>query len=136
MAMILNPYIGFSGEARDALAFYKDVFGGEATLSTFGEGGMPHEPGQENLVMHAQLTTPDGFTLMMSDGQPASGAVKDGFSISLSGDDKDKLRGFWDKLAEGGTVTQPLVEAPWGDSFGMLTDKFGTDWMVNISGQR
>ena len=58
------------------------------------------------------------------------------FSISLSGDDDRELRGYWDKLAAGGTVTLPLEKAPWGDSFGMLTDKFGTPWMVNIAGPR
>jgi PhnB protein len=134
MAMLLNPYLGFSGQARDALAFYTSVFGGEATIMTFAEGGMPHEPGQENLIMHAQLTTPDGFTLMLSDGSRTPGAFQDGYSISVSGNEDEKLKGIWDALSEGGEIMQPYVTAPWGDKFGMLRDKFGINWMLNSGG--
>jgi len=131
MAMILNPYLGFSGEAREALEFYKSVFGGEASILTYGEGGMTPEAGQENHIMHAQLTTPDGFTLMLSDGSRTPGEFQDGYSVSLSGDEKDRLQGFWNKLSEGAEIMQPYEEAPWGDKFGMLRDRFGVNWMVN-----
>ncbi len=133
MSVLLNHYLGFSGTARDALDFYAAIFGGETTVMTFAEGGMPHEPGQENFIMHAQLTTPDGFTLMLSDGSRTPGEFQDGYSISLSGDDDAKLSGFWDGLSAGGEIMQPLVAAPWGDKFGMLRDKFGINWMVNIA---
>jgi PhnB protein len=135
MASKLNPYLQFNGNAREAIDFYHDVFGGELTTSTYAEGGMADDPADAERLMHGQLETDAGFTLMASDsptrmGQQASG----GFSISLSGDDETELRGYWDRLAEGGTVTQPLEKAPWGDSFGMLDDRFGTPWMVNIAG--
>lgn len=134
MAMILNPYLGFSGEARDALAFYTSVFGGSSTIMTFDEGGMPHEAGQENNIMHAQLTTEAGFTLMLSDGSRTPGQFQDGYSISVSGDEDGKLQGYWDKLSDGAEIMQPYVEAPWGDKFGMLRDRFGVNWMINSGG--
>lgn len=134
MALLLNPYLGFSGEARGALAFYKSVLGGDATVMTFAEGGMPHEPGQENHIMHAQLTTADGLVIMLSDGSRTPGKFQDGYSISLSGDEDVKLQKIWDELSEEGEVMQPYVEAPWGDKFGMLRDKFGINWMLNSGG--
>ena len=136
MASRLNPYLAFNGTAREAMEFYKSALGGELTLSTFGEFGAP-EGVDPNGVMHAQLETPSGFTVMASDtmsGQPAPD--QSSISVSLSGDDADELRGYWDKLSEGGTVTMPLERQMWGDEFGMLTDRFGTSWMVNIAGER
>ena len=137
MASRLNPYINFRSTARQAMEFYKSVFGGELTLSTFAQGGMPHEPAEADLIMHGQLETPKGFTIMGSD-TPATMPYTPGtnYSVSLSGDDEAELRGYWDKLIVGGTVTMPLMKAPWGDSFGMAADKFGTSWMVNISARK
>ncbi len=129
----LNPYLHFNGDARQAMEFYKSVFGGELTLSTFGENGMADTPDADK-VMHAQLESSAGYTIMGSDApshievQPVSGV-----SISLSGDDGDALRGYWEKLAAAGTVSMPLEKQMWGDEFGMVTDQFGIEWMVNIS---
>jgi PhnB protein len=137
MSITLNPYISFKGEAKEAMDFYQSVFGGELTRSSFAEFGMAHDASEGDLIMHSQLTTEIGITLMASD-TPSDMDYKPGtnVSISLSGTDTDEtvLRGYWDKLAEGGTVAQPLVQAPWGDSFGMLVDKFGINWLVNIGG--
>lgn len=125
----------FKKSARDAMEFYKSVFGGELTMSTYGEGAPGHhEPGQENMIMHAMLKTPNGLTLMASDAPEG----KDTMTISLSGEveDEEMLKGYWEKLIDGGRVNQPLEKAPWGDLFGMVTDKFGIDWMVNIAGAK
>ena len=131
----LNPYLNFDGTAREAMAFYKSVFGGEMTMSTFGEGGMPHDPSEKDLIMHSQLETPSGFTLMGADVPSSHEGVESGNgAISLSGDNDAELRGYWDKLSKGGQVAQPLEKAPWGDSFGMLVDQFGVMWLVNITG--
>jgi PhnB protein len=132
MASRLNPYLGFDGNARDAMEFYRSVFGGELNVSTFGESGMPDGPGADK-VMHAQLETPAGFTLMASDTPPGMGytAPNGTISVSLSGNDQD-LRGYWEKLSDGGTVTMPLEKQMWGDEFGMCTDRYGIPWMVNI----
>lgn len=134
MAVTLNPYLNFRTGTREAMTFYQSVFGGELNVSTFADFGAAQDPSEADLVMHSQLTTPD-LTLMAADVpsrmELASGST---ISVSLSGDDDAKLRGWYDALADGGTVLEPLTVAPWGDAFGMLVDKFGTTWLVNIAG--
>jgi PhnB protein len=134
MASRLNPYLSFRDSAREAMEFYQQVLGGELTINTFGEYGMADDPAVAGLVMHAQLETPDGFTLMASDTPPGMERT-DGTSItvSLSGDDAEALRGYFAGLAEGGTVSMPLERQMWGDEYGALTDRFGVPWMANIS---
>jgi PhnB protein len=128
----LNPYISFADNARQAMEFYRGVFGGELTMNTFGEMGGA-APGDENKIMHSQLETPAGYTLMASDA-PAGMPHSEGSSISVSlSGDTDDLRGYFTKLSEGGSVTVPLEKQMWGDEFGMCVDKFGTHWMVNIT---
>jgi len=136
MTTNLNPYLNFRGTARDAMTFYQSVLGGELISNTFDDFGMQVGEGEGSLLMHSQLTAPAGFLLMGADvpsHMDYSRGVNDG-SVSLSGDDEAELTGYWQKLSEGATISQPLEKAPWGDSFGMLTDKFGITWLVNISG--
>jgi PhnB protein len=135
MASRLNPYISFDSTARQAMEFYRDVFGGDLRINTFGEFGS-QDSAEADKVMHAQLETDNGFTLMASD-TPAGMQRNPGdtITISLSGDDADALRGYWDKLSAGGNVTMPLEKQMWGDEFGMCVDKFGIPWMVNITQQ-
>ncbi len=123
----LNPYLNFDGKAKEVMEFYSSALGGKLTMSTFKEGGMPHDPSEENKIMHAMLVADNGITLMASD-TPKEWEYKPGtnISISLSGDEEVELQGYWDKLSAGGKVEQPLVPAPWGD-------KFGIRWMVNIA---
>lgn len=132
MASRLNPYLSFRADARQAMEFYKSVFGGTLTLNTFGEFGSP-EGADADKVMHAQLETDNGFTLMASD-TPAGMEHTPGtnITVSLSGDDTDDLHGYWEKLSDGGTVTVPFEKQMWGDEFGACVDKFGIPWMVNI----
>jgi PhnB protein len=132
VASRLNPYISFDGNAREAMEFYKSVFGGDLTVNTFGEYGSPDEPGADK-IMHGQLETDSGFTLMGAD-TPPHGQYKPGenIAISLSGDDGDELRGYWEKLSGGGMVAVPLEKQMWGDEFGMCVDRYGIGWMVNI----
>jgi PhnB protein len=135
MATRLNPYLNFRNTTRQAMEFYQSVFGGELAMSTFGEFGASDDPAEKDKIMHAQLEAGSAFTLMAAD-TPNSMDYQPGtnLSVSLSGDDEPELRGYWDKLSAGGTVTMPLDQAPWGDRFGMCVDKFGTSWMVNIAG--
>lgn len=135
MTTRLNPYLNFRDNARQAMEFYRTVFGGHLDLSTFGEMHATDDPAENDKIMHSMLTTAGGLVLMGSDtpkgmDEPRGG----GYSISLSGEDETELRGYWNELADGGTVAVPLERAPWGDMFGMCTDRFGVDWMVNIAG--
>lgn len=137
MTSKLNPYISFNDNAREAMEFYKTVFGGELTLSTFGENGMTDHGVKPEGIMHAMLVADNGITIMASDS--ATGmrefVLGTNMSISLSGDNEEELTGYYKKLVEGGKEEQPLTKAPWGDTFGMCIDKFGTFWMVNIAGK-
>ncbi len=130
--MRLNPYLTFQGQAREAMEFYHSAFGGELTVMTYADmGGLGMPEDQHHLVMHADLMVNDGVSLMGSD-QPGSDQASG--PITLSGDEDAVLRGWWDGLAAGAEITAPLEAAPWGDSFGQLTDRFGVAWMVNIAG--
>jgi PhnB protein len=134
MASRLNPYISFTDNAREAMEFYKEVFGGELRMSTFGEFGQADSPVADK-IMHANLETPSGFTLMAADTPPGMTHTRgDHIAVSLSGDDADELRGYWEKLSAGGQISVPLEKQMWGDEFGMCTDKYGIGWMVNIAG--
>ena len=134
----LNPYLSFKNEARAAMEYYQSVFGGELTVSTFSEyPDMVEDPAEQDLVMHAQLETPDGFVLMGADTPSRMPYEKPaGISVSVSGDDEASLQSYWDKLVDGGTVVMPFDTPPWGGRFGMLTDRFGIDWMVAVNAQQ
>lgn len=134
MKSILNPYINFKDNTRQAMEFYHSVFGGKLNMSTFKEYHASQDPSEDDKIMHAMLQTDNGIVLMAADTpdrmeyQPGTN-----FSISLSGDDEAELTGYYQKLSAGGTIVEPLTKAPWGDTFGMFKDKFGVDWMVNIA---
>lgn len=131
----LNPYLSFRDDARQAMEFYQSVFGGELTMNTYEEFHASEDPAEKDKIMHANLQTPGGLALMAAD-TPNSMEFdnRSNISISLSGDDEAELRGYWEKLSEGGQVRMPFEKAPWGDLFGMCTDRFGIAWMVNVAG--
>lgn len=131
----LNPYVHFKDNAREAMAFYQGVFGGELRMNTFKEFGASQDPSEDNRIMHAELETPNGLTLMAAD-TPSQMEYRPGdtITLSLSGENEAELRGYYEKLCVGGQIQQPLEKAPWGDTFGMVNDRYGIEWMVNISG--
>lgn len=133
----LSPYLHFNGNCQEALEFYESVFGGELTISRFSD--FPSPDGSEipsdyqDKVMHSTLAG-EHVTFMASDAPPGmQGTVGDNVSLSLAGTDQAVLTKYFEGLSAGGTVTVPLSKQVWGDTFGMLTDKFGVHWMVNIS---
>ena len=137
MSINLNPYLNFpDARAREAMELYHSVMGGELSIMTFGDMGT--EGPLADQVMHAQLEVPGGLVLMGADAPPEMVQVTfgDSISVSLSGgpEDGDQLRSWFAALSEGGEVRQPLEAAPWGDEFGMLVDRFGISWMVNVAG--
>jgi len=135
MSTVLNPYLSFRGTAREAMEFYRDVFGGELQVSTFGDFQAAEDPSETGLVMHSRLITTAGYVLMGSD-TPERRPLTPGnsISVSLGGEEREELEGYWNGLSQGATITQPLTASPWGDSFGMLVDRFGVTWLVNIAG--
>lgn len=139
MKTLLCPYINFQGTAKEAMEFYKTVFGGKLDMTTFGQAQMEGvEDSEKDQVMHAMLEAENGLTFMASD-VPAHMPFQAGSTVnmSLSGDNEEELKGYWEKLSEGAKhITMELSPAPWGDTFGMLTDKFGINWMVNITGKK
>jgi PhnB protein len=133
----LNPYINFKDNTRQAMEFYHTVFGGKLNLSTFKEFHASQDPSEDNLIMHSVLEADNGITFMASD-TPNRMEYRPGtnMNMSLMGDNEEELTAYFEKLSDGGMVTMPLQKAIWGDSFGMCVDKFGVQWLVNISGQR
>ncbi|MDQ6790326.1 MAG: VOC family protein [Candidatus Dormibacteraeota bacterium] len=131
----LNPYLSFKDSTREAMEFYRSVFGGKLDLNSFKDYHASQDPDEDDKIMHSVLEADNGITFMASD-TPDRMEYKPGtnFSMSLSGDDEAELKAYFEKLAVGGTVTMPLNKAAWGDTFGMLTDRFGITWLVNISG--
>jgi len=130
----LNPYLSFKDNARDAMEFYHTVFGGKLDAQTFKELNASQHPNEDDKIMHSQLEADNGITIMASDTPDRMEYTPgNNFNMSLSGDNEAELRGYWEKLVAGGTVTMPLEKAIWGDTFGMCVDKFGVQWLVNIS---
>ncbi|MDA3642527.1 VOC family protein [Saccharopolyspora indica] len=139
MGSQLNPCITFNGNARQAMEFYRQVFGGELEVGTIADFGSPEAPNADK-VMHSRLDTPGGYTLMawdFPDDRPGHPPYRPGNDVALFlGGDDGELRDFFHKLAEGGVVTLPLERQVWGDEAGSVVDKFGITWMFNISAQR
>jgi PhnB protein len=133
----LNPYLNFKGTAREAMEFYKSVFGGKLEMSTFKEYHASQSPAEDNLIMHAELNAGDDLTFFASD-TPARMEYHPGTNInmSLTGENEAELKTFFQKLSKGGKITMPMAKQVWGDEFGMCTDKFGISWLVNITAKK
>ena len=132
----LNPYLSFKDNAREAMEFYRTIFGGKLDVYHFKEYGIAAGSDEGEKVMHAMLETENGIVFMASDTpESMRHAAGTHMSMSLSGDDEDELTSYFHKLSDGGTVAMPLEKAPWGDIFGMVLDKFGIQWMINIAGK-
>jgi PhnB protein len=130
----LNAYLSFKDNAREAMEFYQSIFGGNLVMSTFKDFQASTDPSEDHKIMHAVLETEDGFSFMASDTlKSREHRPGTNFSLALSGDNEAELKTNFQKLSEGGLVSMPLHKEAWGDYFGMCTDKFGVNWMVNIS---
>jgi PhnB protein len=133
MSATLSPYLNFNGNTGEAMRFYQSVLGGDLYIQTFGEAGVAQSDAEKDLTMHAALTS-DAMTLFASDGRPGQPPIiGDNVSLSINGNDMEKLTGYFNGLGAGGKVDMPLAKQFWGDTFGMITDKFGMHWMVNIT---
>lgn len=131
MSQQLNPYLTFNGNCAEAMSFYGQALGAEPVLMTFRQSGMDVDG-----IMHASIASPAGHHIFASDHVEGMGEYTPGTNvqISLSGDDDEALRGYWDALSADGMVTIPLQAQIWGDTYGQFVDKFGIIWHINIAG--
>ncbi|HUD11532.1 MAG TPA: VOC family protein [Candidatus Saccharimonadia bacterium] len=128
-----NPYINFNGRAREAMEFYHKALGGKLDMTTFNPSGAPKAAAPGDSIMHASLES-DGAIIMGTDGMEGHPApAGQNVAIALGGSEHERLTKAFNDLSEGGKVTMPLKQESWGDQFGMFTDKFDIQWMVNIS---
>lgn len=140
MTYSVNPYLGFAGNAATAMEFYKSAFGGELHMMTFADAGNADFVGEGNAdkIMHAELRTAAGWTLMASDSEETAGSGVPATKVAIAavaGDDAfDELDGIFTKLAEGGEVVVPLSKQSWGAAYGQVADTFGVTWHINIGG--
>ncbi|WP_162958110.1 VOC family protein [Nocardia yunnanensis] len=135
----LNPYLLFNGNAADAVGFYESVFGVEAIITRFSDmGGTPEDMPEEvrNRVANAQLPLSATNILMVSDTPPGNEIdnSKPGFTVQIEADSAEEAERLFTDLAKDGAVDMPFGKVEWAEAFGMLTDKFGTPWMVNYTG--
>jgi len=128
----LTPYLHFSGNTEEVLNFYKYALDGEIeTINRYKDGPMNVDEDWKDKIMHARLKFNDGM-IMLSDGPKGyQSAISGNIQLSLEVNDVKKMQDIFNKLAEGGKITMPLAKQFWGATFGMLTDKYGTGWMLN-----
>lgn len=138
MSNNLSPYVVFNGQAREALEFWQSVLGGDVRIMTFGDMGAPAEQLGDmpaDFVMHGQLTTTAGWTIMAADStKPGDEVVRGGMNLCVWGSDEETLARQFEAMSSGGTVNMPLEKQMWGARYGDLTDKFGISWGFNIEG--
>jgi len=131
--MQLNPYLSFNGQCEAAFKFYAEVLGGQIVATiTYGETPMADQtsPGWRGKIAHVRMSIGDTM-LMASDSPPDHYEPMKGISVTLGIDEPAEAERVFHALAAGGTVTMPIAETFWARRFGMLTDRFGTPWMIN-----
>lgn len=129
--MKVISYLNFDGNCRPAMEFYQSVLGGELITMSYGETPMAEEmPAMADKMAHACLVG-DGWNIMASDSPSEHFEAMKGMNISIHAPTVEKARAYFDGLADGGTVIMPFEETFWSKGFGLVTDKFGTPWMVN-----
>ena len=127
----VNPYIAFKGNAKEAIEFYKDALDAEVLFSqSYGESPKA-EMGPADAIMHATIKVVDSHIMMCDDMRPEAASTAGNISLAIGLNDTDTAKKFFNNLAQGGTITMPLDKTFWAEAFGMLTDKFGINWMVN-----
>ena len=137
--MPFHPYLFFGGNCREAFTRYQEIFGGELHVMTMGDappGDHPVPPGKEHYVIHAALMSDNQLLMASDDPMNDNFGPVQGMMVSFSTPDAGEAKRVFEALAEGGNVTQPLIETFFSPAFGMCTDRFGTPWMVSAEGQQ
>lgn len=135
MTIKTTIHLNFRGKARAALEFYQSVFGGQIVLATYGQAGAVEEPGQADLITWGQVESPEGFHVMAYDVQPSRGydAGENAVFVSVRGETAEEIQRYWDKLAVGGAALQPIGPSGWSPLYGMLRDRFGVTWVLDVA---
>jgi len=134
MTVTTTTHLNFRGDAREALAFYQSVFGGDLAIVTYADAHSVTSAAEADHVMWGQVRSASGFGVMAYD-VPSHTAWERGvnpFFVSVRGSDADELAAVWANLAEGSTVIVPLAAAQWAPLYGMLTDRFGVTWVLDV----
>ncbi|KQQ36285.1 bleomycin resistance protein [Duganella sp. Leaf126] len=128
-------HINLRGTAREALGFYRAVYGGQLTLVSYGEAGMAHDPAQADQIIWGQVTAESGFCVMAFDVPEAMpwDPGQNAYYVSVRGDSAEEITGYWQQLSEGATIVQPLAASPWAPLYGMLKDRYGVMWVLDVA---
>ncbi|MBF4463200.1 MULTISPECIES: VOC family protein [unclassified Rathayibacter] len=149
MTIQTTTHLNFRGDARRALEFYQSVFGGHIVITTSADFGMPADMPGADKVVFGLVAAENGFRVMGYDipGRTEGSIVGGGSTrrennttitdqalfLSIGSDTLDELQGYWDALAIGATIVEPLTASAWSAGFGMLTDRFGVTWSVSVT---
>ncbi|WP_416562367.1 VOC family protein [Nocardia testacea] len=137
MSLTTTTHLNFRGEARAALEFYRSVFGGHLAAVTYKDAGAVGEESEADQIMWGQVQAGNGFHVMAYD-VPAPTAYTPGenaFFVSVRGETAEEVSGYWEKLAAGATVVVPLGPASWAPVYGMLRDRFGVVWVLDVTSE-
>ncbi|WP_411139178.1 VOC family protein [Streptomyces sp. C10] len=135
MSVTTTTHLNFRGAAREALDFYQTVFGGRVVAVTYKDVGNVQNENEADWVMWGEVVGDNGFHIMAYD-VPSHLTWNQGenpFFVSVRGDDADEISALWQKLSDGSTVVRPLEAAPWAPLYGMLTDRFGVTWVLDVT---
>ena len=134
MTIKATTHLNFRGDARAALAFYHSVFGGDQALITYRDAGAVQNPAEADQVMWGQVAAESGFRIMAYD-VPSRLSWNPGeipFFVSIRSDGADEISRHWEKLSDGATILQQLAPAGWSPLYGMLKDRFGVTWVLDV----
>jgi len=134
VTVAVTNHLNFRGDARAALAFYQSVFGGELMIMSYADMGNVQDPSEANQVVWGQVAADSGFRVMAYDvpSRLPWNPGENPFFVSLRGDTTEEITAYWEKLAVGATILQPLAPAQWAPLYGMLKDRFGITWVADV----
>lgn len=135
MSITTTTHLNFRGEARAALEFYRSVFGGDLVAVTYADAGAVQDESEADQVMWGQVRAADGFHVMAYDvpNRLAYTPGENAYFVSVRGETVEEVTGYWDKLVDGATVVVPLGPAAWAPAYGMVRDRFGVVWVVDVA---
>ncbi|MFD6950958.1 bleomycin resistance protein [Nocardiopsis sp. TSRI0078] len=137
MSVKTTTHLNFRGDARAALEFYQSAFGGDLTAVTYKDAGAVQEEAEADQVMWGQVLAGNGFHVMAYD-VPSRTAYDQGENsvfVSVRGETVEEISGYWEKLSDGATTVVPMGPAGWAPAYGMLRDRFGVVWVLDVVGE-